>query len=188
VNLTEPTLRANPAAGGGDRMDCDYAAHCGAAAPAYSGKTKGARPENPCVGGLIPLLSGDRRHPRDGYQVVVLIEGTAPSVSGSSGARAGTSGSGATLSPQQVVAKDSNPPRANLRIVTNEGRLSGRFEPFDCGRELAAKARHRARWRQAASYPSRTVSQNCTLFSRASADFRIPAPLGPDSPYSRLGG
>jgi hypothetical protein len=37
------------------------------------------------------------------------------------------------------IGNGSSPPRADVRIVTNERRLIGQFEPFDCGRAVAAK-------------------------------------------------
>jgi hypothetical protein len=57
-----------------------------------------------------------------------------------------------------------------------ERQVSGQFEPFDCGRDVAAKGRHPA------SYPSRGVSQNCARFSRAASYFRTPAPLAAGFP------
>ena len=67
-------------------------------------------------------------------------------------------------------------PDAVARSRCREGRLPAKFEPFDCAREVTAKGRHRTRWRQAASYPARSVSPKLPAIFESGLRFSHPAP------------
>ena len=83
----------------------------------------------------------------------------------------------------EVTGKDGGALSLELLLKSlDEPKTIEHQPPETLSLDRKAEARHRTRWRQAASYPSRSVSQNCTRFSEATADFRIPVPLGAGFP------